>query len=708
MLEQRVNSYQNNWQREPHVAAMPDGGWIIVYEGYYNEYDGSDVGFSYVAAQRYNADGTRRGAETIVSAYDDTASTSPSIAVLKDGGYVVTWAFAPDHDIFTNGSRTLAQVFNADGSARSSIFTADVAPSFRTVAPEVVARGDGGFSLSWGIDSSGGPTFDDVRIRHYSASGQAISGDQRLNTRVAEFDQSVTRSATLADGRAIVIWGSEASIDNGGAGVNDVRASLIGADGRVIKGDFHLLRTSGSAGFETNSGYDVTALANGGFAVVAEDYAFRFDADRDGRLLMLATYDAAGNRTMLKQAVHIPSHSFHDASLTQLATGEIMVTWSTYGPASGNGIDVFGRMFSASGAPLTGAFRIGENRFSRDGQEVPEIAALEGGGFVVTYMSESIDNDHDGVAMRIYGRGTAGDDVLRVDVTGMMNGLAGNDRLTGDMRANVISGAAGHDSIAGAGGNDRLSGGSGNDVIRGGAGRDVVNGDSGHDTLWGDAGDDTLRGGPGNDVLIGGAGRDVLSGGPGSDTAVFAGTAEVSVRLAVRGFQDTGHGRDQLVGIENVTGGAGNDLLVGNAGANSLVGGAGRDRIHGGEGADRIVGGRGADTLAGNAPRAGDGDRDTFVFTSRLDSGLGARADHILGFERGIDRISLSAIDADPGEAGNQAFDWGGTRPVAHGVWVVGRQGDSILNIDITGDARPDMQIYLDDLARFSPNDILL
>ena len=124
MVENRVNGYQNNWQREPHIAALADGGWIIVYEGYFNNYDASDLNFTYVAAQRYNADGTLRGPETVISAIDDTVSSDASIAVLKDGGYVVTWSYAADDDIFTNGARTRAQVFNADGSARSAVVTA--------------------------------------------------------------------------------------------------------------------------------------------------------------------------------------------------------------------------------------------------------------------------------------------------------------------------------------------------------------------------------------------------------------------------------------------------------------------------------------------------------------------------------------------------------------------------------------------------------
>jgi Ca2+-binding RTX toxin-like protein len=88
---------------------------------------------------------------------------------------------------------------------------------------------------------------------------------------------------------------------------------------------------------------------------------------------------------------------------------------------------------------------------------------LDGGGFVVTYMAEHIDFDHDGIAARIYGRGTNGNDVLGVDVTGAIAGLGGNDRLTGNAGANGLHGGAGDDVIAGKGGNDLLSGGAGRD-----------------------------------------------------------------------------------------------------------------------------------------------------------------------------------------------------------------------------------------------------
>src|SRR6185503_10846606 len=55
---------------------------------------------------------------------------------------------------------------------------------------------------------------------------------------------------------------------------------------------------------------------------------------------------------------------------------------------------------------------------------------------------------------------------------------------------------------------------------------------------------------------------------------------------------------DVYDGIENLTGGAGNDTLVGDGNANRLNGGLGNDLLIGGGGADAFVGGDGTDTVS--------------------------------------------------------------------------------------------------------------
>jgi Ca2+-binding RTX toxin-like protein len=75
--------------------------------------------------------------------------------------------------------------------------------------------------------------------------------------------------------------------------------------------------------------------------------------------------------------------------------------------------------------------------------------------------------------------------------------------------------------IDGLDGDDIISGAANFDRLLGGAGNDELVGNGGDDELYGEGGDDTLRGGAGDDILIGGRGQDVLEGGVGSDVFVF-------------------------------------------------------------------------------------------------------------------------------------------------------------------------------------------
>ncbi len=265
----------------------------------------------------------------------------------------------------------------------------------------------------------------------------------------------------------------------------------------------------------------------------------------------------------------------------------------------------------------------------------------------------------------------------------------GSDRLTGNTIANLLSGGLGNDTLEGGSGDDTLDGGHGNDSLVGGsgidtarflsgnpitvnlslttaqgtwegtdtlsgienllsgAGNDLLTGDGGanllasglgNDTLRGGDGADTLRGGGGDDQLDGGTGNDLIDGGAGNDTAIFAGSVGVTVNLALTSAQATGLGRDTLLGIENLTGGTGNDSLVGDAGNNILNGDAGADVLRGGGGADRLLGGDGDDTLFGGAGDdilSGGAGADRFVFNS------GFGKDTVTDFQDGIDRLVI-------------------------------------------------------------------
>ena len=224
----------------------------------------------------------------------------------------------------------------------------------------------------------------------------------------------------------------------------------------------------------------------------------------------------------------------------------------------------------------------------------------------------------------------------------------GADTLTGDAADNVLAGWGGGDSLAGGGGNDTLlgdgyihvdsplggagaittflefsadgidgaapgadtlDGGTGDDNLRAGDGNDLLQGGAGSDFLRGQAGADTLQGGADDDFLNGGAGDDQMDGGAGIDRVSFGdATGPVTVDLNLQGSaQNTGFGSDTLIGIEQVSGSAFNDVLTGDAndnwlwglgGVDTMSGGGGNDLVSVGAGAQVVSGGAGVDTLS--------------------------------------------------------------------------------------------------------------
>ncbi len=222
-----------------------------------------------------------------------------------------------------------------------------------------------------------------------------------------------------------------------------------------------------------------------------------------------------------------------------------------------------------------------------------------------------------------------------------------------------------------------IQGGVGNDNLTGTAGNDRLEGLQGNDTLAAGAGSDTLEGGLGDDLLNGGAGGDVLDGGAGVDTASFVGASSaVTANLATGlGTQGDANG-DSYVGIENLVGSGFSDRLTGDGGANRLEGAAGNDTIVGGGGNDTILGGAGRDSLTGGTGA------DRFVWNA-LSESTAAATDRVVDFAWAQgDLLDLSAIDANLGLAGDQAFTL-----VAGNVFAGGGQG-SIRQSQSGGDTR--------------------
>jgi serralysin len=136
------------------------------------------------------------------------------------------------------------------------------------------------------------------------------------------------------------------------------------------------------------------------------------------------------------------------------------------------------------------------------------------------------------------------------------------------------------------------------------------------------------------------------------------------------------------------------DLLNGTPGRDQINGLAGRDVIFGNGGDDILIGGSGTDLLFGGAGA------DVFLYTTISDAprvtGITAFLNReIIGdFQTGIDRIDLSAIDANINIAGNQAFTFIGSAAFSRVAGQL-RYANGILSGDVNGDNVADFEIQM-------------
>jgi serralysin len=228
-------------------------------------------------------------------------------------------------------------------------------------------------------------------------------------------------------------------------------------------------------------------------------------------------------------------------------------------------------------------------------------------------------------------------------------GGSGNDTISGNILANVLTGNAGIDKLLGLDGNDTLYGNAGADTIDGGNGDDAIYGGADADTITGGLGNDTIDGGDGantikdtggNDTITGGADADYISASIGDDVISGSGGDD---KLYAGAGNDTVYGG---AGADAIWGEAGNNILYGDAGNDSIVGNSGLDSIYGGDDADYITGVGGNDIVyggAGNDTLYGGIGNDTIYGGADADKIYGDAGNNLLYGEAGTDTITGNA-----------------------------------------------------------------
>lgn len=662
--EFRVNTETLSPQIDPAVTHLNDGGWLVTWSS--NLQDGDGYG---IYAQRYAADGTATGSEFRVNTHTSSSQTGASVAVLADGGWLVTWqSFGQDGD----NLGVYAQRYASDGTASGGEFLVNTETASVQTAADVAALADGGWVVSWYSLSQDG-NFGGIYAQRYAADGSLVGGETLVNTTTLG-NQTNPSITALGDGGWLVAWNS---FDQDGSGWG-VYAQRYAADGSTVGAEFQVNSYTTS----DQSLPSVASLADGGWVVTWQSLGQ--DGASDG--IYGQRYAANGAPAGAEFLVNTYTTSAQGyPAVTGLADGGWLVTWESFGQ-DGSSDGVFAQRYAANGSTSGAEFQI--NAYTADGQYFPAAAALSDGGWLIAWQSENQDGSSFGVyARRFDSSGAAMASVASLAGDGVGNkitwgasapvsidGKGGKDELSGAAGADTLDGGAGNDTLRGGGGADSLVGGAGDDSYEvdnagdqlvelsgegtdqvtssvsftlpdhleqltlsggadlegtGNAADNLVTGNSGNNRIKGVQGEDTVVGGDGNDTLLGGAGNDTFVGGAGDDIYFVNLVGDNPVEVAAEGhdlvkslarlFRLTAKGEhleDLFLIGKRARNGVGNTLdneIRGNQNDNRLKGLAGDDTVIGGAGNDTLLGGKGADKMFGS-----DGD-DTFFVNSSSD-----------------------------------------------------------------------------------------
>lgn len=392
--EQQVNTYTYDYQHDPEVARLADGGYVVVWTSRSQD-SASDADGVY--AQRYNASGVAVGPEFRVPTLTGASQAFAHVAGLSDGGFVITWEDNAGYD--GSGYGAYGQRYDASGVAQGGQFllgTTTTGSQYHSMVTAYAGDGGGvaaGFTAVWSSSNIAGGNGQDVVMQRFDNAGARIGGELLVNTTVSS-TQYLPDVAAYANGDLVIVWEDHGGADSAGYGVF---ARRYDASAGAFVGEQFLVNT-----ITTGNQYNarVATLDDGGFVVVWGDSGGQ---DGSGWATFARMYDAAG--TARGDAFRVNEYtngSQYEPAVTGLSTGGFVVSFfnDNYGP-DGTPNNVHIREYDAAGNPVDGDRVV--NTYTSNNQHQPAMADMGNGNYVVVWRSDTQDGSNSGIYQQLFG-----------------------------------------------------------------------------------------------------------------------------------------------------------------------------------------------------------------------------------------------------------------------------------------------------------------
>jgi len=194
-----VNTTTSGGQREPAVAMMPDGGFVVVWEG------------AHVYGQRFDAAGAKVGGEFQMGEHPFFNRALPAVATDGAGRFVVVWTSSGDADSYSDAIS--GQRFDASGGKLGSEFQVNTYTTGSQAYPKIAMERAGNFVVAWDSAFQDGDSIG-VFAQRFDANAEKLGPEFQVN----EYTTAEQRAGSVAfeaDGGFDIAWRSFGSDGDG-------------------------------------------------------------------------------------------------------------------------------------------------------------------------------------------------------------------------------------------------------------------------------------------------------------------------------------------------------------------------------------------------------------------------------------------------------------------------------------------------------------
>jgi len=371
--EFQANTYTTGAQKQPDVAALESGGYVVVWES--AEQDGSADG---IFMRRFNDGGSPIGTqENRVNANVVGPQRLPSVTSAGGDDSLVVWVDANEQQ-----TRVAGRLFSGTTATSPEFQVSYIDEPYLSQRPAAAFQANGNFVVVWNAFDEFGVFFSNaVLVRRFTADGEPIAPSRRARE-LEEGELASPAVAATSEHNVVLVWSENQSVlglryntqqdlfsnatfpvstteidgetfpaiaaDPQGnivvawENLGDVYARLFDSEQDPVSDEFVVNTTTTGTQERPSVRFD----NNGGFIVAWT--TFEKDApgqDGSAAAVFAQRFDKAGERDGDEFQVNIETaRSQQDPSIAIDSIGQVTIAWESQGQDR-SGLGVFGRRF---------------------------------------------------------------------------------------------------------------------------------------------------------------------------------------------------------------------------------------------------------------------------------------------------------------------------------------------------------------------------